>query len=196
MKTYKKLSTWAKEHDIQYLAAWKMAKSGQIKTETLPTGSIRVIEELENTKEEKVIIYTRVSNSINKNNLETQKERLKNYCIAKGYKIDSIIGEIGSGLNDERPKWLQLLGDNTVTKIVVEHKDRFTRFGFNGYEKLLNSKGVEIEVVNKADEDKQDLMEDFISIITSYCARIYGSRRSKRKTEKIIKELTIQDNES
>jgi len=46
-----------------------------------------------------------------------------------------------------------------------------------------------IEVINETKNDKEDLMQDFIAIITSFCARLYGLRRSKRKTEKIIKEL-------
>ncbi|PJA84788.1 MAG: hypothetical protein CO144_00500, partial [Candidatus Nealsonbacteria bacterium CG_4_9_14_3_um_filter_35_11] len=54
---------------------------------------------------------------------------------------------------------------------------------------LFNQLGKEIEVVNETKNDKEDLMQDFISIITSFCARLYGLRRSKRKTEKIIKEL-------
>jgi len=71
----------------------------------------------------------------------------------------------------------------------VEHKDRLTRFGFNYIQILFNQLGKEIEVVNETKNDKEDLMQDFISIITSFCARLYGLRRSKRKTEKIIKEL-------
>lgn len=72
--------------------------------------------------------------------------------------------------------------------IIVEHKDRLTRFGFNYIETLLNTKNKEIVVINHL-EDDNDLLEDLVSVITSFCARIYGQRRSKRKTEKIIQEL-------
>lgn len=71
----------------------------------------------------------------------------------------------------------------------MEHEDRFCRFGFNSYKKLLNAYGRDIEVINEVENDEQDIMQDFISIITSFCSRIYGSRRSKRKTEKIIEQL-------
>ncbi len=74
--------------------------------------------------------------------------------------------------------------------IVVEHKDRLTRFGFNYIKILLDKSGKTVEVVNEAEDGKQDLMQDFVSIITSFCARLYGLRRSKRKTEQLIKELT------
>lgn len=142
-----------------------------------------------NSKEENVVIYARVSSSVNKKNLDTQVERLINYCNAKGYKVSKIVKEFGSGINDNRPKLQKLLLDNNYTKIVVEHKDRLTRFGFNYLNVLTQLQNKEIEVVNTVDTDEEDLIQDFISIITSYCARIYGKRRSKRKTEKMIIQL-------
>lgn len=140
-------------------------------------------------KEEKVIIYARVSSSENKSNLETQKERLINYCNARGYKVYKIITEIGSGINDTRPKLSKLILENDYTKIVVEHKDRLTRLGFNYFTMFTNVLNKEIEVINPANSDQEDLIQDFVSIITSFCSRIYGKRRSKRKTEEIIKSL-------
>jgi predicted site-specific integrase-resolvase len=68
--------------------------------------------------------------------------------------------------------------------IVVEHKDRLTRIGFNYLKVLLNKQGKDIEVVNQAEEETEDMMQDFISIITRFCTRIYGLRRRKRKTER------------
>lgn len=82
-----------------------MAKAGKLPIETLPSGSIRVLEEnLEsNSSEEKVAIYCRVSNAAQKNTtLQSQKERLLAYCAAKGYKVSRIVQETGSGLNDSR----------------------------------------------------------------------------------------------
>jgi Predicted site-specific integrase-resolvase len=81
------------------------------------------------------------------------------------------------------------LNDGDATKILVEHKDRLTRFGFNYLSTLLSHIDCEIEVVNETNGDKEDLMQDLISIITSFCARYYVLRRGKRKTERIIKEL-------
>jgi predicted site-specific integrase-resolvase len=141
-------------------------------------------------KEDSVVIYCRVSSSENKNNLETQKERMISYCNAKGYKVHSVITEIGSGINDKRPKLQNLLKHNDdFTKIVVEHKDRLTRMGFGYIETLLNSLNKQIEVVNNVDGVKEDIIQDFVSIITSYCSKIYGDRRSKRNTELLIKNL-------
>jgi len=72
---------------------------------------------------------------------------------------------------------------------VVEHKDRLTRFGFNYIETLLNKEGRKIEVVNLAEDEKSDLMQDLVSIIYSFTTKMYGLRRSKRKTEEIVKLL-------
>ena len=84
---------------------------------------------------------------------------------------------------------LKLLTDPAISLIVVEHKDRLTRFGFNYIEQLLAMQGRQIEVINQAENGKEDLVQDFVSIVTSFCARLYGQRRSKRKTERIIAEL-------
>jgi len=149
---------------------------------------------IENTKKELVVIYCRVSSTANKTNLESQKNRLISYCAARGYKLHKIIEEFGSGLNDRRPKLEKLLTDDDYTKIVVEHKDRLCRHGFNYIETILKTKGKTIEVINQPTEDKEDLIQDFISVITSYCDRIYGNRRSKRKTEKLIAELNSESN--
>ena len=185
-----KLSTYAKQLGISYQTAWRLFKDGKLNAYQLPTGTVIVREEESQGSEQSVAIYCRVSSSENKGNLESQKKRLLDYCAAKGYKVSRVITEVGSGINDTRKQWLSLLQDRMVRIIVVEHKDRFTRFGFTGYKTLLNTDGRDIEVVNEAENGKEDLLQDLVSIITSFCARLYGRSRCKRKTEKIIQELT------
>jgi predicted site-specific integrase-resolvase len=185
-----KLSTYAKQLGISYQTAWRLFKDGKLNAYQLPTGTVIVREEESQGSEQSVAIYCRVSSSENKGNLESQKKRLLDYCAAKGYKVSRVITEVGSGINDTRKQWLSLLQDRMVRIIVVEHKDRFTRFGFTGYKTLLNTDGRDIEVVNEAENGKEDLLQDLVSIITSFCARLYGQRRCKMKTEKIIQELT------
>lgn len=130
-------------------------------------------------KEERVVVYARVSSSANKANLATQTRRLVDYCAARGYRVHKVISEFGSGLNDTRPKLEKLLQEQDFTKLIIEHKDRLTRFGFNYIETMLNKNNIEIEVLNPVLDDEADIIQDF----TSFCARIYGKRRSKRKTE-------------
>jgi putative resolvase len=75
-------------------------------------------------------------------------------------------------------------------KLVIEHKDRLARFGVKYIELICHHIDCELIIINKQVNDKEDLVQDFVSVITSFCARIYGQRRNKRKTEQLIKELT------
>lgn len=190
-----KLSKAAKILGITKQTLWNWKYQGKISfikcgnLNGLSQETLNSLLGIKDKKEEKVVIYCRVSSTANKKNLETQKERLISYCIAKGYKIHKIVCEFGSGINDKRPKLQDLLENQDFTKIVVEHKDRLTRLGFNYLDVLLKVLGKEIEVINNAENDESDIIQDFTSIITSFCARIYGNRRSKRKTEKLIEEL-------
>ena len=184
-----KLSKWAKEEGISYTTAWRLWKSGRLEAHQLPTGTIIVKNPIEKTLPNKVCIYTRVSSSENKDNLDRQAERLTNYAVAKGYQIYKVVKEIGSGVNDNRKQLNKLLIDKNYRILIVEHKDRLTRFGFNYINILFEDGGKHIEVVNESANDKEDLTQDFVSIITSFCARLYGLRRSRRRTEKLIKEL-------
>lgn len=189
-----KLSAWAKEVGITYKAAWKLFSQGKVPNSyQLPSGTIVVRNEQPATTTNKVAIYARVSSSENRSNLDSQIDRLKQYCVAKGYVLDRIVGETASGLNDCRPKLEKLLLDRSIGTIVVEHKDRLARFGFNYIEKLLAQQGRKIEVINLAENAESDLMQDFVAIITSFTARLYGRRRSQRKTETIIAELNRTD---
>jgi len=121
--------------------------------------------------------------------LERQAERLEDYCAAKGYQVSKVVKEIGSGVNDNRAKFLALLEDQRVTTIIVEHKDRATRFGFRYLETLLRGQGRTLEVVNLAENNREDSLADLVSIVYSFAARLYGQRRAKRKTEAIVKQL-------
>ncbi|GBC62849.1 resolvase [Desulfonema ishimotonii] len=190
-----KLSHWAKKTGITYKTAWNLFKQGKIPgAYQLESGTIIVPDSFEEKKKgEYVVCYARVSSSQNKNNLVKQAERLTAYANAKGWQVRDVIKEVGSGLNDKRPKFIKMISSGRPTKIIVEHSDRLTRFGFSFLSVLLEKQGCAIEVINGTEDDTQDLMQDFISVITSFCARIYGIRRCKKKTEKIIRELENED---
>ena len=136
-----------------------------------------------------VAIYARVSSAENKGNLDSQAERLSAYCTARGYQVAKVVKEVGSGINDARPKLLALLADQSISLIVVEHKDRLNRFGFRYLDTLLQNQRRAIEVVNQAENGTEDLLADLTAIVYSFCARLYGQRRAKRKTEVIVREL-------
>ena len=121
-------------------------------------------------------VYARVSSAENKSNLESQAEWLVANCTAKGYQIAKVVKEVGSSINESRPKFLALLEDQSIRLIVVEHKDRATRVGFRYLELWLRAQGRRIEVVNQAVNSMEDLLADLTAIIYSFCARWYGQR--------------------
>src|SRR5258707_5939277 len=100
--------------------------------------------------------------------------------------------DVASGVTDARPKVLALLDDQGIGLIVVEHKDRLTRFGFRYLDTLLKGQGRAIEVVNQAENGTEDLLADLTAIVYSFCARLYGQRRAKRQTGGIVRELETQ----
>src|SRR5438270_1433320 len=191
-----KLSQYAKGVGVSYRTAFRWWQNGQIKGYQLPSRTI-VVTEGEERSERKpeglVAIYTRVSSHEHRANLDRQAERLEDYCAAKGYQVSKVVKEIGSGVNDNRAKFLALLEDQRLTRIVVEHKDRATRFGFRYLETLLRGQGRTLEVVNLAENNREDLLADLVSIVYSFAARLYGPRRAKRKTEAIVKQLQEAD---
>ena len=188
-----KLSDYAKTLGISYLTAWRHYKAGKIPypTEQLPTGTVIVDYDPKKMSGGvvKVAIYARVSSGENKDNLDRQAERLSQYAMAKGYQIAYVIKEVGSGLNDNRKKLEKLFLKDDYDILLVEHKDRLGRFGTHYIDILLKRLGVNLEVVNLADNGRDELMQDLVAIITSFAARLYGQRRAKRKTEKIVEAL-------
>ncbi|MEM6285062.1 MAG: IS607 family transposase, partial [Chloroflexota bacterium] len=152
-----------------------------------------IITEDETERPQKVAVYARVSSVEMKPNLNRQAERLVDYCTAKGWQVHQVVKEVGSGVNDNRRQFIKLLADDSITHIVVEHKDRATRFGFRYIETLLEQSGRHIEVVNLAENGKEDLLEDLVAIIYSFCARMYGQRRARRKTEELTEALKHDD---
>jgi len=185
-----KLSNWARKHGICYRTAWNAFKAGKIDGAfRLQTGAIIVPDEKATPKQECVVTYARVSSSENRDNLEEQSKRLVAFCNANGWQTHFNVKEVGSGLNDRRPKLLEVFLKRNPTKLVVEHKDRLARFGAEYIKVLCGKTGCDLIVINASEDEKEDLVQDFVSVITSFCARIYGYRRSRRKTEQLIKEL-------
>ena len=190
-----RLSEWAKNNGFSYRGAYDLYKRGQLPNSyTLPSGSIMVDDDKPVTTEEYNVVYSRVSTPDKKDDLNKQQQRVEQFCQANGWVVHKSIKEIGSGLNDKRKLLTDILENHNPTKIIVEHKDRLTRFGFNYLKLLLKKQGTEIIVINETKEGEVDLMADFVSVITSMCARLYGLRRTKRKTEELIKSLSDDRN--
>lgn len=186
-----KLPEWARKNGIAYLTAYRWFKAGHlpVRAEQLPTGTILVYEDDIPKRQEKTVIYCRVSNRERKDSLDTQVSRCEQFCLANGWSVHKSHKEIASGMNDNRQEFWRML-ESKPSRIVVENKDRLTRFGFNYLDRLLKEMGCEIIVVNASSTDEDDLVKDLISIVTSFCCRLYGLRRCKNKVAK-IKEVLL-----
>ena len=183
-----KLSQWAKNNGLCYRTAYNLFKSNKLPVQAyqLETGTIIVKDTVDSSqKPSDVVIYARVSSHDQKEDLNRQIKRLKNYCAYNGMKVSGIYSEIASGLNQNRKKLNYILNTNTIKTIVVENNDRLTRFGFNLIQSTLNAQDRNIIVINDT-ENKEDLVQDFIDVITSMCAKIYGKRSAKNKAMRAI----------
>lgn len=186
-----KLSDYAKKNSLNYRTAWIHFRKGLIpNARQLSTGTIIVDEKTQDTRQDYTVIYARVNSSEKRSHLKSQIEKLSLFCAANGWVIKEVVKEYSSGLNDNRPKLEKILSERKATRIVVEHKHKLTRFGFN-YIKILYPE-CDIIAINEADEqaeDKEELFEDFALLATSFCAKIYGKRNLKSKVEKFTKML-------
>jgi putative resolvase len=125
-----KLSQYAKKAGISYKTAWRWYKTGTLDTYQTPTGMVLVRDpQMERVGNGRIALYARVSSAEQKSDLDRRVQRLRAYAAAYGYQVAKEVTEIASGLNDSRPKFLKLLADPTIGTIIVEHKDRSTRFG-------------------------------------------------------------------
>ena len=150
----------------------------------------------EEKKKESIAIYARVSSheQKEKGDLARQKSRLVDYCLEKKYHVTHTFEDVGSGMSANRSRLkrlFDLVEGKEITKVVVEHKDRLTRFNFGVYERYFKSHGVVIEYADdKSDKTyEQELVDDMISLMSSFSSKIYGKRsaenRKKRKLEKL-----------
>jgi putative resolvase len=149
------------------------------------------LAEQEEGKTDAIAVYVRVSSheQKQKGDLERQKGRALQHCAEKGYRVAHVLEEVGSGMNDGRAKLHRLFKlaiDRQISRVVVEHKDRLTRFAFGVFEVFFKSHGIEVEwledVLPKSYE--AELVEDMISLMSSFSARIYGRRSAENQRKK------------
>jgi len=180
-----KLSDWARKQGISYRTAWRWYKEGKlpVEAEQTATGTILVKEVISNPL--RVAIYARVSSSDQKNDLDRQISRLVIFANSQKWLIAETVVEIGSALNGHRPKLKKLLLNSNIKIILAEHNDRLMRFGIEFLESALASQGRTLVVMDK-DELKDDLVQDMIEVLTSFCARLYGRRSAKNRAKKAL----------
>jgi len=183
-----KLADWARKNGIDYKTAYRLFRSGKFPrpVEQLPTGTILVHELPSQTNN--AVLYARVSSIDQKNDLERQLQRLRDYTSKEGLHVIDEITEIGSGLNGHRKKLLKTLSNPSISIIVVEHRDRLARFGSEYILSALSASGRSICIINET-ECKDDLVQDMIDVLTSFYARLYGRRSAKNRAKKAMEVI-------
>jgi putative resolvase len=183
-----KLSVWAKKQGISYRTAWRWFKEGTLPVivEQTPTGTI-LVKEAE-SESNRIAIYARVSSSDQKDDLDRQISRLVLFANEKRWVIAETVVEIGSALNGHRPKLKKLLSNTNIKIIIVEHADRLMRFGIEYVECALAAQGRKLVIVDQS-ELKDDLVQDMIEVLTSFCARLYGRRSAKNRAKRAVKSI-------
>jgi predicted site-specific integrase-resolvase len=140
----------------------------------------------------KVVVYCRVSSSGQKDDLVSQKQAMEYFCISSGIAVSEWVDEIGGGMNFKRKKFLGLMEEiqqGSVTKLIVAHKDRLCRFGFDFFDWMAKQNGCEIIVVNQETLSPQkEIVEDLMAIIHTFSCRLYGLRKYKKDIKKLITE--------
>ena len=136
------------------------------------------------------LAYCRVSSQAQKPDLKNQRSIVRDFCVAKGLENVEYVEEIGGGLNFKRPKFLAMLDQivlGEVSHLVVAHKDRLTRFGFELLEHLCKQHQCELWVIN--DErlsPEREMVEDLMAIIHCFSSRLYGLRNYKKALKKAL----------
>lgn len=145
----------------------------------------------------KTIVYCRVSSVGQKNDLKSQVDAMEQFCLSSGVAVDEWVQEISGGMNFKRKKFLAIVNeiiDGKVEKLIVAHKDRLVRFGFDFLDHLASEHGCEIVVVNQESlSPKQEMVEDLMSIIQTFSCRLYGLRKYKKAIQEAI---TDESNEN
>jgi len=166
-----------------------MWKSGKlpVPAEQLPTGT--VIVHAEESCTSGVALYARVSSADQKSDLDRQLARLTEYAVQHKLIVIDAVKEVGSGLNEHRRGMMRLLRDPKIGGILVEHRDRLSRFGFEYLEAALSAQGRKIIVI-EPDEVSDDLVQDLHEVIVSMCSRLYGKRSAAHRAKKAIDALS------
>lgn len=147
------------------------------------------------------VLYCRQSTKNQKNSLENQQQKLKQFCLSKGIEINKIISQFGSALNYNRAglkQLIQLIITDKVQTIVIYYKDRLVRFGFQIIQYLCSLHDVTLIIADTSQTNKtkqQQFADDLISIIHYFSMKVYGSRNYKSKiknTEQQINNIKKQ----
>ena len=166
----------------QYLYALK--KNGKVKTKPFLGSQVLILDPESSDSDKSVCIYARVSTPKQKTDLENQIKFLRQYLVSKGLNPEYVYSDIASGMNEDRKGLNEMMSDiisGKISKVVISHKDRLTRFGFGYLKTIFSRYNTEIEIVNLEDEKsfQDELSEDLVATIHHFSMKFYGKRKNK-----------------
>lgn len=191
------LATWAERNGVARGTAYRWFRAGLLSVMARRVGRLILVDEPAGDAgmRSPTAVYARVSSADQKADLDRQVARVTAWATAQQMPVDKVVTEVGSAFNEHRRKFLSLLRDPSVHRIVVEHWDRFCRLGSKYVQAAFASQGRELVVVDSAEVD-DDLVRDMTEILTSMCARLYGKRAAENRTKRALAAAAGEDHEA
>ncbi|ETA03235.1 putative site-specific integrase-resolvase [Frankia sp. CcI6] len=184
------LKEWAAANGVGYTTARRWYRDGLLPVPARKVGGLVLVDEPTVPAGRPVaVVYARVSSADQKPDLDRQVARIVTWAASQNLAVGRVVTEVGSALNGHRRKFLGLLRDPAVATIVVEHRDRFARFGAEYVEAALSAQGRRLLVVDPGEVD-DDLVGDVTEILTSLCARLYGRRAAANRAARAVAAAT------
>ncbi|MBM0206549.1 IS607 family transposase [Micromonospora sp. STR1s_5] len=185
------LKEWAAATGVSYATARRRYEAGTLPVPTYRLGRLIMVgEPVTGTAigSGQVVVYACVSSANQEADLDRQIARVTVWATGQRFAVDPAVTEVGSVLNGHRKKFLALLRDPNVSTLVVEHRDRFTRFGAEYVEAALSAQGRRLLVIDPVEVDDQ--VRDVTEILTSLCARLYASRAAANRPRRAVEAAT------
>jgi putative resolvase len=183
------LREWALAQGVHPKTAYRWFREERLPVPARRVGRLILVEAADPMASGRVVAYCRVSSADQKDDLERQAGRVVAGATGLGLAVGQVVCEVGSGMNGHRRKLTRVLSDPAATVIVVEHRDRLTRFGFEHLQASLASAGRRVVVLDDG-ETADDVVRDVTEVLTWLCARLYGRRSASRRAAKAVAVAT------
>jgi putative resolvase len=176
-------------------------REGKIVAKRLPSGhryfdesDVRAMMGAAPEKRE-TVVYCRVSSAGQKDDLASQVAAMEMYCRLAGIPVDHWIQEVGGGMNFKRKHFLAIVDRiqrGEIAKLLIAHKDRLMRFGFDLFHYIATKNGCEVVVVNQESlSPQQEMVEDLMAIVHTFSCRLYGMRKYKSEIKSDFPEYKL-----
>lgn len=140
----------------------------------------------------RIVAYCRVSSQAQRPDLKNQRSAIEEFCVARGMANVEYIEEIGGGLNFKRLRFSEIMdavGRGEIETLILAHKDRLCRFGFEWFERLCQKNGCEMLILNTEKlSPEQEMVQDLMTIVHCFSSRLYGLRNYRKALSEALKK--------